>query len=117
MERRFRLTRSMEFKRVRDEGKSYAHPFVVLVVSPTQLDHSRIGVTAGHGLGGAVGRNRAKRLLREAARSFLPSLQPAQIVLIARAPLAKASLSETRQALEQLFNRANLISSQHEPTA
>jgi len=102
MERRFRLTRSIEFKRVREQGKSYAHPFVVLIVSPSQLDHPRIG---------------AKRLLREAVRMFIPSLQPAHIVLIARIPLAKATLSETRQALEQLFQRANLLSSQHDPTA
>ncbi len=117
MERRFRLTRSTEFKRVREEGKSYAHPFVVLVVSPSQLDRPRIGVTASHNIGGAIQRNRAKRLLREAARSFIPSLQPAYIILIARVPLAKANLIQTRQALEQLFNRANLITDQHEPTA
>ncbi len=117
MERRFRLTRSIEFKRVRDEGKSYAHPFVVLIVCPSQLDHPRIGVTASHNIGGSIERNRAKRLLREASRAFIPSLQPAHIVLIARIPLAKANLSETRQALEHLFLRANLLSSQqHDPT-
>ncbi len=117
MERRFRLTRSIEFKRVREQGKSYAHPFVVLVVCPSQLDHPRIGVTASHNIGGAIERNRAKRLLREAMREFIPTLQPAHIVLIARIPLAKASLSETRQALEHLFHRANLIlSNQHDPT-
>jgi ribonuclease P protein component len=117
MERRFRLTRSIEFKRVRNEGKSYAHPFVVLIVSTSQLNYPRIGVTASHNIGGAIQRNRAKRLLREAVRLFIPSLLPAHIILIARAPLARANLKETRQALEQLFNRANLISNQHEPTA
>lgn len=116
MERRFRLTRSIEFKRVRDEGKSYAHPLVVLIVSTSQLDHPLIGVTASHNIGGAIQRNRAKRLLREAARSFIPSLRPAYLVLIARAPLTGVNLHETRQALEQLFNRANLIADQNEPT-
>jgi len=115
MERRFRLTRSIEFKRVRDEGKSYAHPFVVLIVCSTQLDHPQIGVTASHNIGGAIQRNRAKRLLREAARNLLPSLRPADIVLIARAPLAKANLKETRQALEKLFTRADLFFNHHEP--
>ena len=117
MERRFRLTRSIEFKRVREHGKSYAHPFAVLIVSPSQLDHPRIGVTASHNIGGAVERNRAKRLLREAIRGFIPSLKPAHIVLIARPPLAKANLSETRQTLEYLFFRANLLPSQHDPSA
>jgi ribonuclease P protein component len=115
MERRFRLTRSIEIKRVRDEGKSYAHPFVVLIALSSELDHPQIGVTASHNMGGAIQRNRAKRLLREAARGFIPSLRPAHIVLIARPPLAKASLSETRQALNQLLNRAGLIVNRHEP--
>jgi ribonuclease P protein component len=116
MERRFRLTRSIEFKRVREQGKSYAHPFVVLIVCPSQLDHPRIGVSASRTIGGAIERNRAKRLLREAARAFIPSLQPAHIVLIARLPLAAATLTETRQVLERLFHRANLLPSQHDPT-
>lgn len=32
MQRKFRLTRSEDFKRVRHSGKSYAHPLVVLIV-------------------------------------------------------------------------------------
>ena len=32
MQRKFRLTRSEDFKRVRRFGKSYAHPLVVLIV-------------------------------------------------------------------------------------
>jgi ribonuclease P protein component len=32
VQRRFRLTRSEDFKRVRRSGKSYAHPLVVLIV-------------------------------------------------------------------------------------
>ena len=32
MQRKFRLTRSEDFKRVRRSGKSYAHPLVVLIV-------------------------------------------------------------------------------------
>ena len=34
MQRKFRLTRSEDFKRVRRSGKSYAHPLVVLIVQP-----------------------------------------------------------------------------------
>jgi ribonuclease P protein component len=34
VQRKFRLTRSEDFKRVRRSGKSYAHPLVVLIVQP-----------------------------------------------------------------------------------
>ena len=71
MKRNFRLTRSTDFKRVRNAGKSYAHPLLVLVVNPAAENSLKIGVTAGRSVGGAVQRNRAKRLLREAMRPYL----------------------------------------------
>jgi ribonuclease P protein component len=39
VQRKFRLTRSEDFKRVRRSGKSYAHPLVVLIVQ-THDKHS-----------------------------------------------------------------------------
>ena len=114
MERRFRLTRSIDFKRVRSSGKSFAHPLVVLVATPTEYPIARIGVAASHTVGGAVERNRAKRLLREASRTLLPHLRPADIILIARAPLAKATLTQASEAINTLCNRAKLFLQDHE---
>jgi ribonuclease P protein component len=109
VKRNFRLTRSDDFKRVRSSGKSYAHPLVVLVVTPAEQTSVRIGLTASQSVGGAVQRNRAKRLLREALRPLLPGLRPADLLLIARASLAKANLAQTSEALSTLFNRAKLL--------
>ncbi len=111
MQRKFRLTRSTDFKRVRRTGKSYAHPFVVLVVQASEVPRVRVGVTAGRSVGGAVQRNRAKRLLREAIRPLLPDLLPGwDIVLIARKALPAESLQDIRQALTGLLRRAEIIS-------
>ena len=109
MQRKFRLTRSEDFKRVRRTGKSYAHPLVVLVVQPSENPHIRVGVAAGKTTGSAVHRNRAKRLLREAMRPLLPSLAPHwDLILIARPALAAATLEQTRQAILSLLQRARL---------
>ena len=110
MKRNFRLTRSIDFKRVRNEGKSYAHPLVVLVASPTVEETIRVGVTAGRAVGGAVERNRAKRLLREAMRFLLPSVRSGwDLVLIARQPLPTASYEQVQSTLLQLLQRAKLL--------
>jgi ribonuclease P protein component len=110
VQRKFRLTRSTDFKRVRRTGKSYAHPFIVLVVKANEASKTRIGVTASRSVGGAVKRNRAKRLMREAMRPLLPDLLPGwDMILIARPPLLAASLQELRQAIEGLFRRAQII--------
>jgi ribonuclease P protein component len=104
VQRKFRLTRSEDFKRVRRSGKSYAHPLVVLIVQahdkrsspvdkrsappsgsveavpsavgggPANPPRVKVGVAAGRTVGTAVYRNRAKRLLREAMRPLLPSI-------------------------------------------
>jgi ribonuclease P protein component len=104
VQRKFRLTRSEDFKRVRRSGKSYAHPLVVLIVqthdkrsnpvdkrsgaasamdeqsatltsiAPVNPPRVKIGVAAGRTVGTAVTRNRAKRLLREAMRPLIPNL-------------------------------------------
>ena len=110
MQRKFRLTRSTDFKRVRRFGKSYAHPLVVLIAQPSDQPHVRVGIAAGKTVGLAVKRNRAKRLLRAAMQRLLPDLAPgSDLLLIARAPLVVASLEETAAALTVLLRRAGLI--------
>ena len=118
MQRRFRLTRSEDFKRVRRFGKSYAHPLVVLIVlegEKSDTPRVRVGVAAGRTVGTAVTRNRAKRILREAIRPFLPNIASnLDLVLIARAGLAAASLEDTRQAIVTLLKRAKINIPLHE---
>jgi ribonuclease P protein component len=111
VQRKFRLTRSEDFKRVRRFGKSYAHPLVVLVTRTNEGSQVRVGVAAGRTVGTAVKRNRAKRLLREAMRPLIPSLASGwDLVLIARPALFSSTLVETRQALLTVLRRAELLS-------
>ncbi|GAB4542225.1 MAG: ribonuclease P protein component [Anaerolineales bacterium] len=111
MQKRFRLTRSEDFKRVRRNGKSYAHPLLVLAaLQNSSLKNLRVGVAAGKLTGNAVQRNRAKRLLREAIRPLLPALQTDwDVTLIARPALVRASLEDARAALERLLRRAKIL--------
>jgi ribonuclease P protein component len=108
--RNFRLTQSTDFKRVRRFGKSYAHPLVVLVVSPADSERTHIGIVAGQSVGNAVHRNRAKRMLREAIRPLLSKLKPGwNIILVSRKPILEAKLPEIQNNLQQLFSKAEII--------
>lgn len=123
MQRSFRLSRSEDFKRVRRNGKSYAHPLVVLVAQKNDAGgHLKVGIAAGKTTGSAVHRNRAKRLLREAMRILIPSIAHHNsladstndgsgwdLILIARPALVSATLSDTRSALESVLKRAGII--------
>jgi len=113
--RRFRLTRSANFERVRRFGKSYAHPLVVLIALPNQAESSRFGVAAGRSVGNAVRRNRAKRLLRSALQQQLPVIKPGwDVVLIARHRMAGATFQQTVTALASLLGRAKLLQEIHD---
>jgi ribonuclease P protein component len=105
----FRLTRSTDFERVRQLGKSFPHPLVVLVAMPNQLGQVRIGVSAGRSVGGAVVRNRAKRLLRAGLDNLIPGLRPGwDLIFLARRPLPEAGFERTCLALESVLRRASL---------
>ena len=110
MERRFRLTRSTDIKRVRRLGKSYAHPLIVLQMAVNENQDTRFGIVAGRSVGGAVQRNRAKRLMRESLRSLLPEINPGwDILLLARHGMDNATFLKVNNALTNLLNRAHLL--------
>lgn len=66
--KRNRLSRSADFDRVYREGRSHASRHLVVYAFPrtSAEDEPRLGVSVGRKVGGAVERNRMKRLLREA---------------------------------------------------
>ena len=110
MKRRFRLTRSTDFKRVRRIGKSYAHPLVVLVTSRNDLAQVRIGIVAGRALGNAVERNRAKRRLRACLEPQLTQLTDGwDLVFLARKPMDQADFGEICIAVQLVLKRAGLL--------
>lgn len=109
MNRKSRLRKSTDFKRVRQSGKSYAHPFVVLIKHPNPGSRSRFGVAAGRSIGNAVARNRAKRRIREVLRLRSASiLEGWDIIILARRAIHNASPAELQLACDQLIERAKL---------
>src|SRR5262245_22428739 len=89
--RRRRLSRSGEFERVYREGRSHASRHLVVYAFPrSDRDHAepRLGVSVGRKVGGAVERNRMKRLLREAFWSSAEELREGHDFVIVARPTA-----------------------------
>lgn len=110
MKRKFRLRKTSELKRVRREGRSYAHPLIVLQVLPNVDLQIRIGIVATKTIGNAVKRNYAKRLIREAFRNYLDKIQPGwNLVFVARPPILGAKFESIQLAIEDLLIRSKLL--------
>jgi ribonuclease P protein component len=122
-QRRRRLSRSAEFDRVYRHGRSTSSRYLVLYAFPRadpDADEgrgedagARLGVSVGRRVGGAVVRNKVKRLLREAFWS-LAELLPSDhdYVIVARADVAGLSeregLAGIEQDLRELAGRVDL---------
>jgi ribonuclease P protein component len=112
--KRGRLSRSAEFDRVFRQGRSHANRVLILYGFPradaASASEPRLGLSVSRRVGGAVERNRVKRLLREAFEQEAARLPEGHDVVIVARPEARAvaesdGLGGLRAALVELMDQ------------
>jgi ribonuclease P protein component len=103
---------SREIERIFRGAQRAAHPLLIVLAAQTPEGRGqtgRVAFIAGKKLGGAVLRNRCRRVLREAVRRAHGPWSEWDVVIIAREGTSTATTDQLDDALNRVLTRAGLL--------
>jgi ribonuclease P protein component len=101
-----RLLKRPEFLRLSEKGKKITNRYFIVLVTPGQGEHTRLGITVTKRVGCAVQRNRLKRITREFFRHYRHGLKrPWDLNVIAKKSAADLPSNEIFTAIQDIFDR------------
>jgi ribonuclease P protein component len=103
------LRRPNEFSRVMIGGAKARGRYLQVHVLPSESG-TRVGFVCGRAIGGALVRNRARRILREAWSEVLPRLDRSfEVVVVARPVIVGASSKEVSNDLAASLKKSGAL--------
>ena len=99
-----------DFKRLYYKGGCMGSDILVVYYRKNSHSCNRLGITVGKKIGGAVVRNRIKRLIRESYRLLEEGfLNNYDIVIVARIKCAETDYTAVFGTLKRLFKKSGIL--------
>jgi len=115
MEKYQRIKKNSQFKRLYQKGVALVSPCLVCYIKKNNVGAVRLGLTVSKKIGSAVLRNRAKRVLRVAARAAVSSgLNSADLLLVARGKTPFVKSTRVQQELLNLLEKSGYLAQKEE---
>ena len=110
MDKKYRLRKNMEFKKVYSVGKNYWNRNFVLYAKKNKLDETRVGFTITKKHGNAVIRNKIRRRMKEIYRLKLGNIKSGyDLILIPKKNVIQISYKELESAMVHIMGIARIL--------
>lgn len=110
MEKKYRLRKNIEFKRVYNKGKNYWNRNLILYVRKNGLEETRLGITITKKIGNAVIRNKIRRRLKEIYRLNHQSVKNGyDLIFIPKKNVVDLSYKELESSLIHILKISGIL--------
>lgn len=110
MEKKFRLRKNAEFKKVYIGGKNFWNRNLILYIKKNKLEESRFGITITKKIGNAVVRNKIRRRVKEIYRLNLHRIKDGyDLILLPKKNVVDISYKELESALIHILKISGML--------
>ncbi|WFA08316.1 ribonuclease P protein component [Tissierella sp. Yu-01] len=110
MEKRYRLRKNLEFRKVYNNGKNFWNRNLVLYIRKNDLEETRLGLTITKKVGNAVVRNKIRRRLKEIYRLNLYRVKDGyDLIIIPKKNVVDISYKELESALIHILKISGML--------
>ena len=110
LKREYRLKKKYMFAYCYRVGKVAHSKSCLIYYTSSKNKTVKVGISASKKVGGAVQRNRARRVIREAITPFLESInKDHNLIIVARENILTFSFEQIKKDIEHMLKKAGLV--------
>lgn len=110
MEKKYRIRKNTEFKKIYKSGKNYWNRNIILYCMKNDINETRAGFTISKKMGNAVTRNKIKRRMKEAyKRNFFDLKSGYDLIFIPKKHIVNISFGELENSIRHILKISGVL--------